>query len=426
MRKEWKHVNGERAPSRWIMVVAALVVQVCLGVLYAWSVFRPALMDTFDWSVQEAGYPYMFSLLFFAIGMIVAGRWQDKVGPRRVVIVGGVMLALGALLSGLVGKTIVAMVFTYGVLGGLGVGFAYVTPIATCVKWFPDKRGTITGLAVFGFGAGTLVFGPVINALLGSVGIATTFYILAAVFLVLVSGVGSLFRVPPVGWVCPNWTPPPVEPGVHVDYTSRMMFRTRQFWTLWVMYFFGAGAGLMIIGQAVPIGVEVAGLDKAVAASGLGIMALLNGLGRLAWGSLSDRIGRLRTVMLMFVVMIIAFVGVLPYASGFGLWIVGMCLVGFSFGGFLAVMPSITADFYGTAYLGANYGFLFTAYGISGVVAPFIIDYLRTSTGGFTTAMYIFAGLAAVGIALALTVRAPRAALVATDRPAAAVGGEGS
>ena len=152
MRKEWKHVNGERAPSRWIMVVAALVVQVCLGVLYAWSVFRPALMDTFDWSVQEAGYPYMFSLLFFAIGMIVAGRWQDKVGPRRVVIVGGVMLALGALLSGLVGKTIVAMVFTYGVLGGLGVGFAYVTPIATCVKWFPDKRGTITGLAVFGFG----------------------------------------------------------------------------------------------------------------------------------------------------------------------------------------------------------------------------------------------------------------------------------
>ncbi len=112
--------------------------------------------------------------------------------------------------------------------------------------------------------------------------------------------------------------------------------------------------------------------------------------------------------MLMFVVMIIAFVGVLPYASGFGLWIVGMCLVGFSFGGFLAVMPSITADFYGTAYLGANYGFLFTAYGISGVVAPFIIDYLRTSTGGFTTAMYIFAGLAAVGIALAVMVRAPR------------------
>ena len=237
------------------------------------------------------------------------------------------------------------------------MGFAYVTPIATCVKWFPDKRGTITGLAVFGFGAGTLVFGPVINALLGRVGIATTFYILAAVFLVLVSGVGSLFRVPPVGWVCPNWTPPPVEPGVHVDYTSRMMFRTRQFWTLWVMYFFGAGAGLMIIGQAVPIGVEVAHLDKVAAASGLGIMALLNGLGRLAWGSLSDRIGRLRTVMLMFVVMIIAFVGVLPYASGFGLWIVGMCLVGFSFGGFLAVMPSITADFYGTAYLGANYGF---------------------------------------------------------------------
>lgn len=418
-------MNRKKVPNRWLMVVAALVVQVCLGVLYAWSVFRPALMDKFEWSVQQAGFPYMFSLLFFAIGMIVAGRWQDIVGPRRVVITGGVMLALGALLSGLVGKTVVAMVFTYGVLGGLGVGFAYVTPIATCVKWFPDKRGTITGLAVFGFGAGTLVFGPVINVLLGSVGIATTFFILAAVFLVLVSGVGSFFRTPPTGWVCPNWTPPPVEVGVHVDYTSRMMFRTRQFWILWVMYFFGAGAGLMIIGQAVPIGEEVAGIDTAVAASGLGVMALLNGLGRLAWGSISDKIGRMRTVMLMFVVMIIAFVAVLPYASNFAVWLIGMCLVGFSFGGFLAVMPSITADFYGTAYLGANYGFLFTAYGISGVVAPFLIDYLKTSTGGFTTAMYIFAGLAVVGIVLAFTVRAPRVTL-GTDKTATAAAGSES
>lgn len=404
-------MNGEKVINRWIMVAAALVVQVCLGVLYAWSVFRPVLMDTFGWSVQEAGYPYMVSLLFFAIGMIVAGRWQDRVGPRRVVIVGGVLLALGALLSGLIGTSIVAMVLTYGVLGGLGVGFAYVTPIATCVKWFPDKRGTITGLAVFGFGAGTLVFGPVINALLGAVGIATTFYILAAVFLVLVSGIGSLFRVPPAGWVCPNWTPPATSSaGGHADFTSGMMFRTRQFWTLWLMYFFGAGAGLMIIGQAVPIGQEVAGLQKAAAASGLGIMALCNGLGRLAWGSLSDKLGRLRTVMLMFVVMIIAFVAVLPLASGFALWLIGMCLVGFAFGGFLAVMPSITADFYGTMNLGANYGFLFTAYGISGVVGPFLIDYIRTSTGGFTAAMYIFAGLSVVGILLALTVKAPRLA----------------
>lgn len=396
--------------NRWIMVAAALVVQICLGVLYAWSVFRPVLMETFGWSVQEAGYPYMVSLLFFAIGMIVAGRWQDRVGPRRVVIVGGVLLALGAFLSGLVGKSIVALVLTYGVLGGLGVGFAYVTPIATCVKWFPDKRGTITGLAVFGFGAGTLVFGPVINALLGAVGVATTFYILAVVFLLLVSGVGSVFRVPPAGWVCPNWTPPAatVAGSGRVDFTSAMMFRTWQFWPLWVMYFFGAGAGLMIIGQAVPIGQEVAGLDKAVAASGLGIMALCNGLGRLAWGSLSDKLGRLRTVMLMFVVMIVAFVAVLPFASGFALWLIGMCLVGFSFGGFLAVMPTITADFYGTSNLGANYGFLFTAYGISGVAGPFLIDYIRTSTGGFTTAMYIFAGLCVIGILLALTVKAPR------------------
>lgn len=407
-RKERRSLNEQKVINRWIMVAAALVVQICLGVLYAWSVFRPALMEEYGWTVQQAGYPYMFSLLFFSVGMIIAGRWQDKAGPRKVAIVGGLLLALGAALSGVLGHSFLAMIFTYGVLGGMGVGFAYVTPIATCVKWFPDKRGAITGIAVFGFGAGTLVFGPVINSLLGSVGIPATFFILAAIFLGAVCGAGSLFRTPPIGWKPAGWIPPAAAASTFAaDFDTREMFGTRQFWTMWVIYFIGAGAGLMIIGQAVPIGQSVANLDKAVAASGLGIMALFNGLGRIVWGWTSDRIGRLRSLMLMFVGLIIALVAVLPNASSFALWLVGMCLVGFCFGGYLAVMPTACADFYGTRCYGANYGFLFTAYGIAGVVGPFLIDYIKTSTGGFTTAMYIFAGASVLGIILAMTVKAP-------------------
>ena len=160
----------EKLTNRWLMVAAALVLQLCLGVLYAWSVFRAPLMKQFGWTVKEAGYPLMASFFFFAVGMIVAGRWQDKAGPKKVAIFGGVLLAAGCFLAGAIGQTVGGMVFAYGILGGLGVGFAYVTPIATCIKWFPDMRGTITGLAVFGFGAGTLVFGPLINKLIASIG----------------------------------------------------------------------------------------------------------------------------------------------------------------------------------------------------------------------------------------------------------------
>ena len=399
----------EKLTNRWLMVAAALVLQLCLGVLYAWSVFRAPLMKEFGWTVKEAGYPYMASLFFFAVGMIFAGRWQDKAGPRKVAIFGGLLLGAGAILAGAVGTTIGGMVFAYGILGGLGVGFAYVTPIATCIKWFPDMRGTITGLAVFGFGAGTLVFGPLINKLVGSIGIASTFYTLGVIFIVAVCGAGSLFKVPPAGYKPAGWNPPAAAASAvtKVDWTPNEMVGNGQFWLLWIIYFFGAAAGLMIIGQAVPIGLEVAKLDKAVAAGGLGIMALLNGLGRLAHGSISDKLGRTKTVMLMFAEYIIAFVLILPQSDTFLKWLVGICIVGFAYGGYLALMPSITADYFGTKSLGTNYGYLFTAWGCAGLGGPYMIDYIKTTTGAFTNAMYAITVVCVLGIVLTFISKKP-------------------
>jgi len=399
----------EKLTNRWLMVAAALVLQLCLGVLYAWSVFRAPLMKQFGWTVKEAGYPLMASFFFFAVGMIVAGRWQDKAGPRKVAIFGGVLLAAGCFLAGAIGQTVGGMVFAYGILGGLGVGFAYVTPIATCIKWFPDMRGTITGLAVFGFGAGTLVFGPLINKLVASMGLQQTFFVVGAIMLVCVCGAGSMFKVPPAGYKPAGWNPPAAAAGAptKLDWAPNEIIGNAQFYVLWLIYLFGAGAGLMIIGQAVPIGLEVAKLDRAVAAAGLGTMALLNGLGRLVHGSISDKIGRKNTVILCFCEYLVAFLLLLPNADTFTKWLVGICIVGFSYGGYLAVMPSITADYFGTKSLGANYGYLFTAWGIAGVCGPFMIDAVRTSTGSFTNAMYYISAACVAGIVLVFVSKKP-------------------
>jgi MFS transporter, OFA family, oxalate/formate antiporter len=399
----------EKLTNRWVMVAAALVLQLCLGVLYAWSVFRAPLMKQFGWTVKEAGYPLMASFFFFAVGMIVAGRWQDKAGPRKVAIVGGVLLAVGCFLAGAIGQTVGGMVFAYGILGGLGVGFAYVTPIATCIKWFPDMRGTITGLAVFGFGAGTLVFGPLINKLIGSIGLSQTFYAVGAIMLVCVCGAGSFFKVPPAGYKPAGWNPPAGAAATvtKADWTPNEIIGNGQFYVLWLIYLIAAAAGLMIIGQAVPIGLEVAKLDRAVAAGGLGTMALLNGLGRLVHGSISDKLGRKNTLILCFAEYLVAFLLLLPNADTFTKWLVGICIVGFSYGGYLAIMPSLTADYFGTKSLGANYGYLFTAWGIAGVSGPFMIDAVKTSTGSFTNAMYYISAACVVGIVLVFISKKP-------------------
>jgi len=401
----------EKLPNRWTMVVAALVMQICLGVLYAYSVVRGPLTKELGYTVKQTGYPLMASFFFFAVGMIIAGRWQDKAGPRKVGIVGGVLLAIGAAVAGAMYKDLTWLIIGYGVLGGLGVGFAYVTPIATCIKWFPDKRGTITGLAVFGFGAGTLVFGPLLSNLIKSSGIATMFYTVSVIMLVFVCGAAAMFKVPPAGYKPAGWNPPAPAPGAQIvktNYLPNEIIQTGSFWTLWVIYFIGAAAGLMIIGQAVPIGVQVAKLTPAVAAGGLGVMALLNGLGRLFWGSVSDKLGRTKTIIACFVMYILAFVFVLPNSDTFILWLVGVCAVGFAYGGYLALMPSLTADYFGTKSLGANYGFLFSAWGIAGVGGPFMIDFIKTQTGAFTNAMYITAGACVVGIILTAIAKPPK------------------
>ncbi|MGE5188635.1 MAG: MFS transporter, partial [Gemmatimonadota bacterium] len=247
--------------NRWKFVYAALVMQLCLGVLYSWSVFRPVLEKANGWKGQVSIAPYRYSLMFFTVGMIVAGFWQDKKGPKLVGSVGGLFLGAGCLMAAFTWNSEWGLKFAYGILGGLGVGFAYVTPIATCVKWFPDKRGTIVGLAVLGFGAGSLIFAPVIETLLGNdptmfpATLQRTFLILGVVFLVCVIGAAQIFAVPPAGYKPEGWTPPAAATTaaggvVKAEFKPAEMIKTWQFFALWLIYFFGTSVGITAIGQA--------------------------------------------------------------------------------------------------------------------------------------------------------------------------------
>lgn len=408
--------------GRWRFAAVAFLMQLCLGVLYAWSIFRGPLAELYGWSKAETIAPYRYSLLCFTLGMIVAGFWQDRKGPRLVASVGGLLLVTGCVLAAWLGDTVTGLVLSYGVIGGLGVGFAYVTPIATCVKWFPDRRGTIAGFAVLGFGSGPLVFGPLLQRLIGADAalfaetIPRTFLIMAAIFGVCVIGAAQLYRVPPAGWLPPGWSPAAGAAAGREEFRPAETLRTWQFWLLWATYFLGTSIGLTAIGEAAPFLSEAAAAGAFLSTgAALGVMSVFNGAGRLAWGALSDRIGRRLTVGLMFALYAAACLLVLRGAATFGAGLAGLAMVGFAFGGFLALMPTITADYFGSGSVGANYGLLFTAYGLSGFFVPGLfarlLDQARLTAetaAGYDQLFLVFAGAAAAGCLATAVLRRPR------------------
>jgi OFA family oxalate/formate antiporter-like MFS transporter len=412
-------------PARWRFAAAAVVMQLCLGVLYSWAVFRGPLAQLYGWPRTTTIAPFRYSLLAFTVAMILGGFWQDRKGPRVVASVGGLLVSIGCLLAATIGDTPAGLIFAYGVVGGFGVGLCYVTPIATCIKWFPDKRGMIVGVAVMGFGAGSLIFAPLLEALLGSdparfaTTIPRTFVVLAGVFFVFVIGAAQFYRVPPPGWRPASWNPPAAPAaGVRADYTSAEMMRTPQIYGLWVVYFLGASIGLTAIGESTPLVRDMAQAGAFLSGgAALGVMSLFNGLGRLTWGAVSDRIGRNRALLAMCTIYVIAFLGLLRGATTFPPVLAGLCLVGLCFGGFLAIMPALTADFYGPKNVGANYGILFSAYGLGGFLVPAyfasIMETARQSgdlAGGYNSIYMTLAALAVAAGVVAALVRRPRAA----------------
>ncbi len=392
---------GEKTFNRWLVVVGAMLIQVSLGAVYIYSVFKPSLIAKFPtWSATDLALPSQLILAFFAMGVIFAGKIQDKIGPRIVATVGGAMLGAGLIIASFA-TDLTMFTIAFSVIGGLGIGTAYVCPIATCVKWFPDKRGMITGLAVAGFGAGALVFTPIAKAFIASSGIMATFMYLGIIFLVAVVLGAQLMILPPAGYKPAGWNPPAAPaPGAGKvsggDFTTMEMLKTPQFYLLWITYFAGCMAGLMIIMNITNMWQSPSMIDlakamptvskdafKTVADQGalaVMIVAILNAAGRLVWGQVSDIIGRKTTLMILF-----AYAGVIMMLlntfTSYTMFLVGVCSVGFCFGGFLGLYPAVTADYFGTKNVGANYGFMFAAFGAGGLLGPWLAPKLMTIVG---------------------------------------------
>ena len=409
--------------NRWFVVIGAVLIQLCLGAIYAWSVFTPSLVEA-GWTKTETQWVFSAGLALFAIVMVIAGRLMPKWGPRKIAFSGGVVLGLGYLLAGLFGGTNFWAIFIFiGIIGGSGIGLAYVVPIAVGMRWFPDKKGLITGLAVAGFGFGALLWVKLAGtwgSLIANLGLSTTFTIYGIIFFiaVIIGGIWMVF--PPEGWKPEGWIPPEDVKDSKVKKIANLgsaeMLKTSQYYMILLTFAFGASAGLMSIGlmKLFPMQALTANGMSEVVASGIAgtamavFFSLANGFGRIAWGAMSDKLGRKKSIILMMAtqgIMVILF----QWMAGTpALLYLGATLIGFNFGGNFALFPTITADTFGAKFIGQNYGWVFLAYGIGGIFGPILGGKLGDA-GNFPLAFTICGILCLIAAGIISMVKPPKA-----------------
>jgi OFA family oxalate/formate antiporter-like MFS transporter len=300
------------------------------------------------------------------------------------------------------------MYFSYGVLGGLGMGMGYITPVATITKWFPDRRGLMTGVAVAGYGAGALIMSPFAAREIVAYGIPATFATLGIVYLVLVVVAAQFYANPPAGWTVPGWRPTSAvsRAASSYNYTVNEAMRTGQFWLLWLMLFLNVSAGIMIISQASPMAQQMVGMTPIAAAGMVGLISIFNGAGRVFWAWVSDSIGRARVYLLLYLIQAVIFF-LLPSLRSVALFSVAFAIIGLCYGGGFGTMPSFTADFFGSKYMGGIYGWILLAWGAGAIPSPILIAQLRQTTGRYDQAIYALAIVMVVAIVLPLRARRP-------------------
>jgi len=411
-------MSSAPAPNRWFVVLGAIFIQLSLGAIYAWSVFTPALQDA-GWSKLDTQVVFAVGLATFAIAMVFAGRLLIKWGPRKLAMVGGITLGVGYATSGLLGGTdFWAVCLGIGLIGGAGIGLGYVVPIAVGMQWFPDKKGMITGLAVAGFGFGAMGWVKMAGAwghLIETQGLANTFLIYGAAFAGLIL-IGSIWmRRPPKGWKPPvEVAAGPVTIKGQDTFTVSEMLRTPQFYLIFLTFAVSAGAGLMSIGlmKLYPMeALQAAGYSameaSAIAGTAMAVFfSLANGIGRIAWGTLSDKIGRRRSVVIMTLTQAGFLFAFTSMAGNEYLLYLGALLIGFNFGGNFALFPTLTADIFGNDGVGQNYPFIFLSYGVGGIAGP-LLGGILGDMGNFPLAFTICAGACLLGTLCTMLVHHP-------------------
>ncbi|MBI4837111.1 MAG: OFA family MFS transporter [Candidatus Portnoybacteria bacterium] len=401
---------------KWVILGAAMLIQLCLGALYAWSVFVNPLKIAYGFTNTQTQIVFSLNVATISLAVLFAGRWQDRVGPRKVIACGGLLFGGGYLLAGLLSHGSFAVIMIgIGIVSGIGSGLAYISVVATGIKWFPERKGLITGLIVGGMGSGTIVIAEISSRLIQRVGILETFTVFGIIFLTLLLPLAFVFSAegepasggknPPVGTEAKKAEGP--QAAAKKEMSRREVLKTARFWLLWIMFVCGAAAGLMYIGILKSFGENLSGITTAMSIVAVGIFAVGNSAGRISLGWLSDKIGLRKTMFFMFftqVVMISALVNMIsPYKfwpdafsvfhhpSMLGLGVISVWM-GFNFGANFSLFPSATAKLFGLKNLGANYGAMFTAYGVGGLVGPIVNGKILDLTGSCLYA-FVLAGI---------------------------------
>lgn len=404
--------------NRGLVVVGAILIQLALGAIYAWSVFTPSLIAE-GWTKANTQWVFAIGLASFAVFMVFSGKRLNTFGPQKLTIIGGVILGVGYLLAGLFGgSSFIALLLLIGLVGGAGIGIAYVVPIAVGMRWFPDKKGMITGLAVAGFGFGAMLWVKLAGSwghLIENMGLSSTFMVYGIAFAAMVIIGGLWMKFPPAGWkpkgfeVAESTTS---EVKEDKEFTSNEMLSKIQFYLIFFTFVVSAGAGLMSIGlmklypmEALQANGLSAGEASAIAGTAMAVFfSLANGLGRIIWGLLSDKLGRKTSIIIMTATQGILVIAFTYMAGSEYLLYLGATLIGFNFGGNFALFPTITADTFGAKNVGQNYPFVFLAYGVGGILGP-ILGGMMGDMGNFPMAFTISGIAVLVGTVLILMVK---------------------
>jgi OFA family oxalate/formate antiporter-like MFS transporter len=397
-----------RTNNRWLIAIAGVFLQIALGAVYAWSVFRVPLAKQFGWSISEVTLTFTISIFVLGFAAFFGGLWLNRKGPRVVALTGGALYGLGVFLASF-SHGLWWLYLSYGVIGGIGLGLGYIVPVAVLVKWFPDRRGLITGIAVGGFGAGALITAPVATRLIQSVGVLSTFAYLGIAYLIVTVVTGLFMQNPPDGWKPVGWTPTTNQTSHRAgrDFTLSEALRTRQWYALWLLLFLNTCAGISIISQEAPLFQEETGVTAAIAASMVGLASIGNAVGRVFWAWVSDLITRSATFFVMFVAQILLFWFLPNIATAWFLTIVTFVVL-MCYGGGFGTMPAFTADYFGPKNVGPIYGLMLTAWGFASVFGPLLIAHMRETTGSYRGALHVIAGVMTISAVLPILVRPPR------------------
>lgn len=392
----------------WSVTLSGTGINLALGILYTWSVIKGAIPDSWGWDAAQKSDPYALACFTFALAMIPAGRLQDRIGPRWVATIGGIMVGLGFLLAGLMGDSYVGFVIGFGLFAGIGIGFGYASATPPAVKWFPPARtGMIAGIVVAGFGLASVYIAPLAAYLTKQYGVSNSMIFFGIAFLIVVVGLSQNLRNPPEGYrpeaasATAGKPAAAAKPAMEVSW--KQMLKMPQFYVLWLMYAFGSAAGLMVISVAAPLGKQSLG---EAAFWAVAVLAIGNASGRIFAGILSDWIGRQWTMFGFYMVQAVTVICLLFVQSNPYALLALIFLVGANYGSNLSLFPSASKDYFGLKDFGLNYGLLFTAWGVGGLVLPRIAGMAKRATGSEAPAFYIACGLMIAAAALTFVSRA--------------------